>query len=100
MDGPELGFSAALPVRHHYQQEPECRAFPRLLDHTQIRWEAAQICSRTLRAETAVRLALASRNLEGYEHLVQWAIEMAATYRASWKVSAQRAINELPKSEI
>jgi hypothetical protein len=47
-----------------------------------------------------VRLALASRNLEGYEHLVQWAIEMAATYRASWKVSAQRAINELPKSEI
>lgn len=69
-------------------------------DHPQVRWEAAQICSRTLRAETAVRLALASRNIEGYEHLVQWAMEMAATYRASWKVSAQRAINELPRSEI
>jgi hypothetical protein len=35
-----------------------------------------------------LRLALASRNLKGYEHLVQWAIEMADTCRASWKVSA------------
>jgi hypothetical protein len=57
-------------------------------DHPQVRWEDAQIRSRTLRAETALRLALASRNLKGYEHLVQWAIEMADTCRASWKVSA------------
>lgn len=87
------------PLRAHRGWVVRERVAGRWVDHHKVRWREALAAARRLRAETAVRLTVEARRLEGFEEAVLWAGELAEKKGSLWKKAARHVIDCLPKVE-
>jgi hypothetical protein len=88
------------PLRAHRGWVVRERVAGKWIDHPQVRWPEALAATRRLRAQTAVRLTAAARQLGDFEDGILWAGEMAEKQGASWKKAARHVIDCLPRVEL